>query len=526
MTPSLSRRDLLRGGLALVAGAIVPGRDAWSHAGDQPAALTMSDPQRRPVKGAYLSYYGIGDRIIRGRVLEMLDQTELNAVVIDVKGDRGFIPYESELPLAREAGAMGPVRVQEFDDVLARLKAKGIYTIARIVVFKDNVLARHRRRWAITDTRTGALWLDAERLAWLDPFEEEAWAYAIAVATEAARKGFDEIQFDYLRFPTDGKLSAARYSTPNTQDNRLQAITAFLKQARASLAPIGAHLAVDLFGYIAFNLDDTGVGQRLEELAPLVDFLCPMAYPSAYHLGIPGHRNPVAHPYAVVFETIRRTRERSAQTRAQVRPWIQDFRDYAFDRRSFGVPEVRAQKTAALDAGAMGWMLWNPQKPLHGRRAGSQAGVHAVTESPAVRALVPQFAIAAVLWMTAGARPAPTNGARGSNELGAIMIVEYHRIGNPERRWTRTPAGLRRDLDLLWANGYRLISLNALIAGSIALPAGSTPVVLTFDDSSPGQFRYLERNGHPQDERCLGQPSLWHITCREQEVESRKDTGS
>ena len=103
------------------------------------------------------------------------------------------------------------------------------------------------------------------------------------------------------------------------------------------------------------------MGQRLEELAPLVDFLCPMAYPSAYHLGIPGHRNPVAHPYAVVFETIRRTRERSAQTRAQVRPWIQDFRDYAFDRRSFGVPEVRAQMTAALDAGATGWMLWNPQ---------------------------------------------------------------------------------------------------------------------------------------------------------------------
>ena len=313
------------------------------------------------MKAAYLSYYGVGDRTIRSRVLDMLDHTELNAVVIDVKGDRGFIPYESEVPLAREAAAMGSVRVLEFDDVLARLKAKGIYTIARIVVFKDNVLARHRRHWAITDSRTDALWLDAERLAWIDPFEEEAWVYAIAVGAEAARKGFDEIQFDYLRFPTDGKLSAARYSKPNAQDNRLRAITAFLTHARASLSPIGAFLAVDLFGYIAFNRDDTGVGQRLEELAPLVDFLCPMAYPSAYHLGIPGHRNPVAHPDAVVFETIRRTRERTAQTRARVRPWIQDFRDYAFDRRSFGVLEVRAQMTAALDAGATGWMLWNPE---------------------------------------------------------------------------------------------------------------------------------------------------------------------
>ena len=116
-------------------------------------------------------------------------------------------------------------------------------------------------------------------------------------------------------------------------------------------------------------------------------------------------------------------------------------------------------------------------------------------QSPAVRALVPLFGIAAVLWMAAGVRPAPTNGARAFNELGAIMIVEYHRIGNPEGRWTRTPAGLRRDLELLWANGYRPISLNALVAGQIALPAGSSPIVLTFDDSSPGQFRYLERNG-------------------------------
>ena len=360
MTP-FSRRDLLRSGLAVLAGGIATGLATASHVAGQSAALRASDPRQRPVKAVYLSYYGVGDRTIRGRVLELLDHTELNAVVIDVKGDRGFIPYESDVPLAREAGAMGPVRVRDFDDMLARLKAKGVYTIARIVVFKDDVLARHRRHWAITDTRTGALWLDAERLAWLDPFEEQAWAYAIAVGAEAARKGFDEIQFDYLRFPTDGTLSAARYSRPNTQDNRLRAITAFLTHARASLSPIGAFLAVDLFGYIAFNRDDTGVGQRLEELAPLVDFLCPMAYPSAYHLGIPGHRNPVAHPYAVVSETIRRARERSAPTRAQVRPWIQDFRDYAFDRRSFGVPEVRAQMAAALDAGATGWMLWNPQ---------------------------------------------------------------------------------------------------------------------------------------------------------------------
>jgi hypothetical protein len=291
----------------------------------------------------------------------MLDHTELNAVVIDVKGDRGFIPYESAVPLARKAGAMGPVCVPEFDDLLGHLKAKGIYIIARIVVFKDNVLAQHARHWAITDTRTGALWLDAERLAWLDPFAEEAWAYSIAVAAEAARKGFDEIQFDYLRFPSEGTLSAAWYMRANTEGNRVGAITAFLRQARAALEPAGPRLAVDVFGYVAFNRNDTGIGHRVEDLAPLVDMLCPMAYPSAYHLGIPGHRNPVTHPYAVVAETVRRVRERTAATRVHVRPWIQDFRDYAFDRRPFGVPEIREEMAAAVDAGATGWMLWNPQ---------------------------------------------------------------------------------------------------------------------------------------------------------------------
>jgi hypothetical protein len=334
----------------------------------RPRPVTVSEeggsgvtPAPRSVKAAYLSYYGVADRTIRGRVLELLDRTELNAVVIDVKGDRGFIPYESQIPLAREAGAMGPVRVRDFDDILAHLKAHAIYTVARIVVFKDDVLARYRPAWAITDTRTDSLWLDAEHLAWLDPFEERAWVYSIAVAREAALKGFDEIQFDYLRFPTEGKPSLARYSRPNTQEARLHSIAEFLKRARAALEPTGASLAIDLFGYTAFNLDDTGVGQRIEELAPLVNTFCPMAYPSAYHRGIPNYPIPVARPYEVVFETVRRVRERSGHAGTQVRPWIQDFRDYAFDRRPFGVSEVRAEMKAAIDAGATGWMLWNPQ---------------------------------------------------------------------------------------------------------------------------------------------------------------------
>ena len=319
-----------------------------------------ADSGRGPVKAVYLSYYGVGSPALREHVIDLIDHTELNSVVIDVKSDEGFVPYETQVALATEAGVRGPVGVQNFDALLARLRARGVHTIARIVVFKDNVLARHRSDWAVRDARTGGIWRDRERSAWIDPFRQESWAYSVALAREAALKGFDEIQFDYLRFPGDGRLEDARYARPSSQPTRIAAVTGFLALAREALRGTSATLAVDVFGYTAFNDTDTDVGQRIEDLAPFVDYLCPMAYPSSYHRGLPGYPNPVAHPYEIVFETVNRMRARTAHTAVQIRPWIQDFRDYAFDRRPFGVAEVRAQMKAAEEAGAAGWMLWNP----------------------------------------------------------------------------------------------------------------------------------------------------------------------
>jgi len=244
---------------------------------------------------------------------------------------------------------------------MADLRARGVYTIGRIVTFKDNVLAYHRPDLAVIDARTGRPWVDRERLAWVDPFREEVWSYNLAIAREAARKGFDEIQFDYVRFPTDGRLAAARYSRPNTRDTRLPTIAGFLARARRELGALGVFVAADVFGYTAFNENDTDIGQRIEELAPHLDYLSPMVYPSGYHRGIPGYRNPVEHPYEVVFESVRLIRERSGQSPVRVRPWLQDFRDYAFGRRHFGVAEIRAQVKGAEEAGAAGWMLWNPR---------------------------------------------------------------------------------------------------------------------------------------------------------------------
>ena len=268
------------------------------------------------IKAAYLTYFGIGHKEIRGRVLELAARTELNAVVIDVKGDRGWIVYKTEVPEALAVGAQGPGTLKDFDGLMADLKARGIYTIGRIVTFKDNILANARPDLAIIDTRTSKPWIDNEKLAWVDPFREEVWKYNVAIAREAAKRGFDEIQFDYVRFPTDGKLGAAKYAHPNNKDTRLPAIAGFLGMARRELGPLGVYVAADVFGYTAFNENDTDIGQRIEELAPHLDYFCPMVYPSGYHVGIPGFRNPVQHPYEIVHESVRLIRQRAATRRS------------------------------------------------------------------------------------------------------------------------------------------------------------------------------------------------------------------
>src|SRR5258707_8997554 len=157
-------------------------------------------------------------------------------------------------------GAPGRATLRDLDGLMADPKPRGIYTIARIVTFKDNILANARPDLAITDTRTGKPWIDNEKLAWVDPFREEVRDYNIAIAKEAIAKGFDEVQFDYVRFPTDGKLSAARYSQPNNSQTRLPAIAAFLAKARRELGPLGAFVGADVFGYTAFNENDTDIG--------------------------------------------------------------------------------------------------------------------------------------------------------------------------------------------------------------------------------------------------------------------------
>ncbi len=308
-------------------------------------------------KALYLSFYGIGDRGLRESAIRLIEETELNTLVIDVKGDKGMIPYKSSVPLAAEVGAQRITTVREMAPLMKSLKEKGIYTIARIVVFKDNPLAQAKPDWAIK-TQSGETWRDRENLAWVDPFNKEVWDYNINVAIEAAQYGFDEIQFDYVRFPD---ASAPRFSMPNTEENRVQAISGFLMEARRRLAPYNVFLSGDIFGYVCWNLNDTKIGQRLEDLASHLDYLCPMLYPSGFQYGIPGYRNPVANPYEIIYLSLKRAQERTNLPSHRFRPWLQAFRDYAFDGRNFNDKEIMGEVRAAEGFGSHGWMLWNPR---------------------------------------------------------------------------------------------------------------------------------------------------------------------
>jgi hypothetical protein len=324
-------------------------------------ALAIRLPELRP-KALYLSIYGIGDRSLRERALELADATEINALVVDVKSDYGKIPYASSIALAGEAGALSNRTIRDEQGLIESLHARGLYLIARIVAFKDRTLGGARPNLTVK-TPDGGVWLDREKSAWLDPFRDEARNYVLDVAVEAARIGFDEIQFDYVRFPDAVGL---RFARPSNLASRIDAIDEFLAEARRRLVPYNVFVSADVFGYVCWNRDDTMIGQRIEDLAPLVDYVSPMLYPSSFQFGIPGYRQPVEHPYEIVRRSLERARERTGLPAVRFRPWLQAFRDYAFDRRAFDGPAIRSEIRAAEDFGASGWMLWNPAN-VYGR---------------------------------------------------------------------------------------------------------------------------------------------------------------
>lgn len=326
------------------------------------AADASQNPQIKLVpllpKALYLTVYGIGAPFLLDPALDVIEKSKLNALVIDLKGDRGLIPYPSALPLADKIGAQKLRTIPDLKALVSGLKAKNLYLIARIVTFKDNLLATAHPEWAVHGPG-GSLWKDREGLSWIDPFRKAAWDYPLGVAEEAAAAGFDEIQFDYIRFPD--AVGGVTFSEASTEASRVATITGFLQEAKRRLAPYNVFLAMDNFGYVCWNENDTGIGQRIEDIAAVVDVISPMLYPSGFQFGIPGYRNPVQNSYEIVYKSLEECKRRTAKLPARYRPWLQAFTDYAFGGKLFGAEEIGKQTKASRDASTDGWMLWNPR---------------------------------------------------------------------------------------------------------------------------------------------------------------------
>jgi hypothetical protein len=286
-----------------------------------------------------------------GKVDEYLDMAGLNTIELDVKdenGEIGFIP--SSVPLARQIGAAAAYYRPR--QVAKQVRKRGVYLIGRVVVFEDPILAEKRPELAVRRP-DGSVWRNHAGLGWTNPYERRVWEYNVDIAAAAARAGFDEIQFDYVRFPSDGDVESMVFPR-RTSEGKGWTIARFLHYARKRLRPLGVRVSADVFGLSATR--DLGIGQVPRRMARFVDAIYPMVYPSHYNSGEYGLDDPNAVPAVTVAESLRDFRRQLRGTKAKLIPWLQDFslgRTYTLD-------DVREQILAARELRAQGFLLWNP----------------------------------------------------------------------------------------------------------------------------------------------------------------------
>lgn len=311
------------------------------------------------IRGIYVNAWSAGSGRKWARLIDLADRTEINAFVVDVKDATGYVSYDTRVPLARQIGAHRDVRVGDIRGRLTQLRQRGIYPIARIVVFKDPLLAQRRPDMAIQDT-TGAVWTDHHGDIWVDSYNEDVWEYNIALAREAIALGFSEVQWDYVRFP-DVPWSHMRTAVFPAREGRTRedAIRQFLLHSRESLADLEVLVTADVFGLTTSSGDDMGIGQRWSKMVDATDALLPMVYPSHYYRGSYGFSHPNAYPYEVVKTAMEHAlaRSRGVEHPAEIRPWLQDF---SLGQPAYGPAHVRAQIEAVYDSGLDDWILWNP----------------------------------------------------------------------------------------------------------------------------------------------------------------------
>ncbi len=332
------------------------------------------EPERIPVqvKGVYLSAYVAGTPDRMDSIIEEIDRTEVNAVVIDVKDDNGRITFAMDSPFVQEIGA-----VQEFipdiEGLMKELKEHDIYTIARVVAFRDPYLPEQRPELGLK-MADGSLYRDNKGLAWVNPYKKEVWDYLVEVGIGAHEAGFDEVQFDYIRFSTEKGIKNVVYDEADTQGrDKKQIITEFVDYAYDKLEEAGVYVAADVFGaIIGGGIDSDNVGQSYGDMANHLDYICPMIYPSHYGDGNFGIQHPDTQPYDTILAALKgskkdlRSYEVEGGHQAVVRPWLQDFTaSYLANYIEYGDQQIREQIQAVYDAGYDEWLLWSAACKYH-----------------------------------------------------------------------------------------------------------------------------------------------------------------
>ncbi len=329
---------------------------------------TRQIPERNAVqaKGIYISAYVAGTPALVDNLLKEFDQTEANALVIDFKDDFGRVVCETESPLVQQL-ASTKVYIEDVAGLMQKLKEHHIYTIARIPAFRDAWLSEAQPDWCVKKS-DGTVFQDRDDHAWVNPYKEEAWDYLAEIALEAKKLGFDEVQFDYVRFCTEKGMRDAVFDEEDTKGrSRTDIILDFMEYEYEKLSAEGLFVSADVFGAIInSDVNADSVGQIYGELAKHLDYISPMIYPSHYSDGNYGIDHPDMRPYDTIRAALTESRKElyfaglDGSHVAAVRPWLQDFTaSWLKNHIRYGGEQVRDQIRAVYDCGYDEWLLWD-----------------------------------------------------------------------------------------------------------------------------------------------------------------------
>lgn len=344
----------------------VPDEEDQVESEEPDEEIWMADfvDNRTPVnaKGIYATSDAINKSL--DRILELLDETELNAIVVDIKDDDGRITYQMSGELIDRFGTARSF-IPDIESLMKTLKEHNVYVIARVVAFKDPLLARTVPELAI-HLKDGTVYKDYSNLGWLNPLNQEVLDYYVEIAENIAAAGFDEINFDYVRFPTEGNISEIDLGPGNEELTKIDAVTAAVKYLCEKIKPMGIYVSADVFGgVITSAVDQRNVGQSYQQLSMYLDYICPMIYPSHYANGYYGIDYPDTEPYKMMYLALLDSNKVLSvipenSNKAVVRPWLQDFTaSWLKHYIKYGAKEVRDQIEAVYDSGQSQWLLWN-----------------------------------------------------------------------------------------------------------------------------------------------------------------------